>query len=204
MFSRFGVPEEISSDAGPEFTSSATREFLKTWDVTHWIAIAYYPRSSNRAEVTVKHAKRLLRLNVEAPASPHNDKFLSAMLYLLNTADSDCQVSPAEIIFGCQLRDSFSVLNMLDELSNPNFLPTWRKACKLKYEAWRTRFVRNSETLNQRAKEFRPLYVGSRCLLQNKSGTHLRKWDSSGVVMEMLPHDHNICSHNRSFTETYS
>ena len=29
LFSRFGVPEEISSDGGPEFTSSATKEFLK-------------------------------------------------------------------------------------------------------------------------------------------------------------------------------
>ena len=64
LFSRFGVPEEISSDGGPEFSSSSTKEFLKTWDVTHRIASAYYPRSNGRAEVAVEQAKRLLRFNV--------------------------------------------------------------------------------------------------------------------------------------------
>ena len=68
----------------------------------------------------------------------------------------------------------------------------WRKAWKLKEEALRTRFVKNSEVLNQRARDLRPLYVGSRCLLQNKSGTHPRKWDRSGVVMEVLPHDQYV------------
>ena len=42
------------------------------------------------------------------------------MLHLRNTPDSDCQVSPAEIIYGRQLRDSFAFLNKLDKLSNPN------------------------------------------------------------------------------------
>ena len=32
---RFGVPEEISSDSGPEFLSSSTKEFLTILDVTH-------------------------------------------------------------------------------------------------------------------------------------------------------------------------
>ena len=103
LFSRFEVPEEISSDGGPEFTFSATKEFLKTWDVTHQISSAYYPRSNGRADVAVKQAKRLLRLNVDASGILDNDKFLSAMLHLRNTPDSDCQVSLAEIIYGRQL-----------------------------------------------------------------------------------------------------
>ena len=69
LFSRFGVPEEISSDGGPEFTSSSTKELLKTWDVTHQISSAYYPRSNSRAEVAVKQAKRLLRSNADASGS---------------------------------------------------------------------------------------------------------------------------------------
>ena len=98
-------------------------------------------------------------------------------------------MSPPEIIYGRQLRDSFAFLNKLDKFSNPNVRPMWRKAWKLKEEALRTRFVKNSESFNQRARDSRPLYVGSRCLLQNQSGTHPRKWDRSGVVMEVLPHD---------------
>jgi len=141
----------------------------------HLISSAYYPRSKGRAEVAVKQAKRLLRLNVDASGSLDNDKFLGAMLHLRNTPDSGCQVSPAEIIYGRQLRDSFAFLYKLDEFSNPNVRPMWKKACKLKEETLRTRFVKNSELLNQRARDLRPFYVASRCLLQNQSGTHPRK-----------------------------
>ena len=70
LFSRFGVPEEISSDGGPEFT----KEFLRNWDVTHRIPSAYYPRSNGRAKV-IKQAKMLLRSNVDASESLENDKF---------------------------------------------------------------------------------------------------------------------------------
>ena len=103
LFSRFGVPEEISSAGGLEFSSSSTKEFLKTWDVIHRIASAYYLRSNGKAEIAVKQAKRLLRFNVNESGSLKSDKFFSTMLQLRNTPDSDCQVSPAEIMYGRQL-----------------------------------------------------------------------------------------------------
>ena len=40
-----------------------------------------------------------------------------------------------------------------------------------------------------KARKLRPLYVGSKCSLQSQSGTYPRKWDRSGVVMKVLPHD---------------
>ena len=118
----------------------------------------------------------MLRSNVDASGSLDNDKFLSALLHLRNTPDSDCQVSPAEIIYGRQLRDSFSFLNKLDKFSNPNVRPMWRKAWKLKEEALRTTVQDLLRILKYLTKE-RPLYVDSRCLLQNQSGTYQRKWD---------------------------
>ena len=54
------------------------------------------------------------------------------MFQLRNTPDSDCQVSPAEIICGRQLRDGFEFLNKLDNFSNPAVRPVWREACKTK------------------------------------------------------------------------
>ena len=123
LFYRFRVPEEISSDSGLEFSSSSTKKFLKTWDVTHRVASAYYPRSNGRAEVAVKQAKRLLRFNVTESGSLDSDRFLSAMLQLRNTPDSDCKVSPAEIIYGRQLRNGFAFLNKLEQFSNPAVRP---------------------------------------------------------------------------------
>ena len=34
-FDTFGVPKEISTDGGPEFTAFVTKNFLQTWGVNH-------------------------------------------------------------------------------------------------------------------------------------------------------------------------
>ena len=41
------------------------------------------------------------------------------MLQLRKNPDSDCQVSPAEIIHRRQLRDDFAFLKKLEKCSNP-------------------------------------------------------------------------------------
>ena len=74
LFATFGVPEEFSSDGGPEFTASATNEFFKNWGVKHRISSAYHPQSNGRAEVAVKSAKRLLRSNTSPNGSLNHDK----------------------------------------------------------------------------------------------------------------------------------
>ena len=60
VFARFGVPEEIASDGGPEFVAQETKNFFKSWGVKHRLSLAYLPRSNGRAELAVKSTKRLL------------------------------------------------------------------------------------------------------------------------------------------------
>ena len=189
FFSIFGVPTELSSDGGPEFASSVTSSFLKTWDVVHRISSAYHPRSNGRAEVAVKTAKRLLRSNVNASGSLDNDKFLRAMLQLRNTPDPDCKLSPAEIVFGRNLRDSFAFLNRLEKFTNPSVRPTWREAWKMREDALRTRFSKTTEKLNRNSRFLPSLNIGDRCLVQNQTGNHPTKWDKSGLIVEVLPFD---------------
>ena len=49
FFRTFGVPEEISTDGGPEFTASLTKEFFTIWGVRHRVSSAYFPVSNGRA-----------------------------------------------------------------------------------------------------------------------------------------------------------
>ena len=35
VFVTFGVPVEISSDGGPEFSAKVTKDFLKRWSIHH-------------------------------------------------------------------------------------------------------------------------------------------------------------------------
>ena len=41
LFIRFGVLAKLSSDGGPEFVVSATKDFLKRWGVKHRLSIKW-------------------------------------------------------------------------------------------------------------------------------------------------------------------
>ena len=58
FFATFGVPEELSSDGGPEFVAGDTENFLRLWGVRHRLSSVSFPQSNGRAEVAVKTAKR--------------------------------------------------------------------------------------------------------------------------------------------------
>ncbi|XP_046554623.1 uncharacterized protein K02A2.6-like [Haliotis rubra] len=79
-FVTFGIPDELSSDGGPEFTASATREFLHTWSVHHRLSSVAFPHSNCRAEIGVKTVKRMITDNTGPQGELDTDAFQGAML----------------------------------------------------------------------------------------------------------------------------
>ena len=110
-FITYGAPEELASDGGPEYTSAETRDFLRRWRVAHRLSSAYHPRSNLRAELGVKVVKRLLRENVGSDGSLHTDRLARAILTYRNTPSKDLGLSPAQMLYGRQLRDHIPALN---------------------------------------------------------------------------------------------
>ena len=213
FFATFGVPEEISSDGGPEFTAGCTEAFLRHWGIRHRLSSAYFPQSNGRAEVAVKTAKRLLMSNTGPSGSLNHDRFLQAMLQLRNTPDPDCSLSPAQIVFGRPLRDTLSFTNRLEKFSNPHVRPLWRKAWEAKEDALCTRMTRAVESLKTHSRPLRPLLLGERVFLQNQQGPHPNKWDRSGTIVEIKSHDQYVVKvdgsgrlslRNRRFLRAYT
>ena len=213
FFSVFGVPEELSTDGGPQFKASVTQDFLAKWGVHHRVSSAYFPQSNGRAEVAVKAAKRLLLTNIGPSGSLNNDKFLRAILQLRNTPDPDCKVSPAEIVFGRRLKDAFSFVNRIQSFKNPGIRPMWREAWRAKENALRIRFTRTMERLNSNARDLPPLQPGERVFVQNQTGRDPKRWDKSGLVVEAHGNDQYLIKidgsgrltlRNRRFLRSYT
>ena len=198
LFSTFGVPEEISSDGGPEFSASLTADFLSLWEIHHRVSSAYYPQSNGRAEVAVKKAKRILMENIGPTGSLDNDNFLRAMLQIRNTPDPNCNISPAEIVFERPIRDAFSFVNRCSKLSNPSVHPEWRKTWSLKEKAMRCRMTRTCEKLNEHTRKLQPLQVSDHVFIQNQHGAHPSKWDKSGKIIDVKPHNQYLVKVNGS------
>ena len=185
LFATFGVPEEISSDGGPEFSSAATTDFLTRWEVRHRMSSAYFPQSIGCAEVAVKKAKRMLMDN----GCLNNDGLLRALLQARNTPDPDCNISPAQVVFGRPIRDAFSFTSRCIKYNNPSIRPTWHEAWSQEEDAMRARMPRTTEALDMHARSLAPLSLGDKVFLQNQRGSHPKKWDKSGTVVELGNYD---------------
>lgn len=109
-FVTFGIPEELTSDGGPQFTAGKTQEFLEAWGVRHRLSSVANPHANCRAEIAVKTVKRMLVDNISAVGSLDVDKFQRALLMYRNSIDPETKASPALILFGRPIRDAIPIL----------------------------------------------------------------------------------------------
>lgn len=105
VFSTYGIPDSLSSDGGPEFTSNKTSTFLNSWGVSHRRSSAYNPHSNCRAKLGVKTVKRLISGNTGNTGDLDRDTFQQAILSYRNTPDPTTKESPTMCVFGRPTRD---------------------------------------------------------------------------------------------------
>ena len=75
------------------------KDFCSRWGIEQRISSAYFPQSNKRAEVAVKHAKRMVRDSL-GPGGTDTDALARAILAHRNTPDQLTGLSPAQDIFG--------------------------------------------------------------------------------------------------------
>ena len=207
-FSTYDIPDELSSDGGPEFIANDTDQFLTSWGVHHRLSSVAYPHSNCRAKIGVKTMKRLIMSNTGPNGTLDTDTLQRAILQYRNCPDPQTKLSPAMCIFGRPLKDFIPII---PGRYKPH--PTWQDTLATRENALRNRHMRCEERLLLHTRRLPPLTVGNHMRIQNQIGQHPSKWDKTGVVVEVKQFDQyrirvdgsgRLTLRNRKFLRSYT
>ena len=123
-FSRYGIPEQLVTDNGPQFSLSKFHHFTTKWDIQHTIRSPHHPQSNGKAEAAVKSAKRILKKTAKTGEDPY-----ISMLNIRNTLQQGVDLSPSQQSIGRRTRTLLPTANNLLQLGT-----TPEIADKLKFQ----------------------------------------------------------------------
>ena len=140
IFSEYGIPEEIMSDQGSQFTSEEYQKFAQEYGIKIIHSSPRYPQSNGFIESMVKITKQIL----ERCKQTNSDAHLAMLLYRATPLQSG-MASPAELLNQRRLQTIFPIKTPQNRSSN-------REQMSDEKDKRRRRF-------NKRAKEFRELHL---------------------------------------------
>ena len=113
IFARHGIPREVRSDNGPQYTSQEFRKFSREWNFQHTTTSPYHPQANGLAERSVQTVKNLLK----KANRDGKDPYISLLEYRNTPID---QIgSPAQILMSRRLR---SVIPTVKSLLQPKII----------------------------------------------------------------------------------
>ena len=90
-YERYGIPDTIVSDGGPQYVSHEFAKFCKSWDIIHVTSSPYNSKANGKAESAVKTYKQIMRKSKDACSDPY-----LAILDHRNTPSQGFLSSPAQ------------------------------------------------------------------------------------------------------------
>ena len=106
MFTRYGVPDILVTDNGPQFASAEFVRFTQVWAFEHCTSSPRYSQLNGKAENTVKTVKRLFTKCKEAGQSEYQ-----ALLDWRNTPTEGMGTSPAQRFLGRRCKTLLPLTN---------------------------------------------------------------------------------------------
>ncbi len=113
LFASYGLPEEIVTDNGPQFISSAFKSFLKRNGVRHTLVPPYHPASNGAAERSVQILKRNLEKQVLQKGAflPMAHRLANFLYAYRNTPHTVTGVTPASLFLKRSPRTKLSLIH---------------------------------------------------------------------------------------------
>lgn len=158
QIARYGIPDEIVTDNGPQFASSEFRAFIKELGIIHTTSSPYFAQSNGQAERAIQTVKHLMKKS--------KDPYMALLDY--RNTPLDIGLSPAQLLFGRRLKTKLPTTSeLLKTRTNDDQIATELQNRQNKYGYY----------YNQKAsKELPPLKVNDSVIMQTGD-----KWTSATV-----------------------
>jgi hypothetical protein len=110
IFSRNGIPAQIVSDNGSQFSSEEFATFMKCNGIKHFKSAPYHPATNGLAERFIQTFKNSMRA-MKDENRDINQKIANFLLTYRNTPHSTTNETPAKLLLGRNLRTRLSEIN---------------------------------------------------------------------------------------------
>ena len=183
VFCRTGVPQEILSDCGSQFTSDLMREISRLLSIKQLTTTPYHPACNGLVERFNQTLKQILK-RVCADRPTDWDRYLGPVLFAYRSAPhSSLGFSPFELIYGRQVRGPLEILKELwsGKPEDADVKLTYQYVVDLK--------ERLESTLKAAHEELRK--ATSRYAGNYNAKAKKRKFVVGDKVLILLPTDHN-------------
>ena len=152
LFARYGVPQVLMTDNGPQFASAEFAGFAAQWGFQHLTSSPHYPQSNGRVENAVKTVKRLFTKCHETRQSE-----FQALLDWRNTPTEGLGSSPAQRFLGRRCR---TLLPMSETLLQPAYDTSTDE------HALKGKRAKQAHYYNCQSRDLPPLHEGEAVRLQ--------------------------------------
>lgn len=175
MFARFGIPKQLVSDNGPQFTAKEFQDFCKHQGILHTLTPPYHPQSNGQAERFIQSFKKAVRKGLEEPRITLDEVVDRFLAVYRNTAHQTTGESPAMLLLGRNLRCSLDMLRP----DSPTSI-----SIKLR-ETVRVSQKKQKMTHDRKSQNHRSFNVGD-CVLVRQPASHNKDSWRPAVVIKVL------------------
>ena len=134
MFSREGIPDEMLTDCGSQFTAEVMKEVSRLLSLQQLTTTPYHPMCNGQVERSHATMKQLLRrMCAERPKDW--DKYLPALLFAIREVPKESLAfSPFELLYGRRVGGPMAILRKLwcGEVNDEQVLSTYKYVIELR------------------------------------------------------------------------
>ena len=199
IFCRIGIPRQVLSDRGTQFTSAMMAELLRLLSIEGLRTTPYHPQCNGLCEKFNGTLKRMLR-RMAAEQPKEWPRYISPLLFAYREApQSSLKFSPFELLYGRTVRGPLQVLRELWEDDNPDpdvkatytyvldLTQRLRQTCELAQQEL-TRSQEVQKSYFDKKTKLRRLEPGTQCLLLLPTSHNklLHQWKGPYTIVDRV------------------